>query len=177
MPAFSSTRPKFMLFRGKALKRTLRTVQWLNLLSQSSKTGGFFLFYGTEQLTSPSLNQIFLRYGPCGFTSYLLGHSWTTPFWPRRHPAYAFLSQGSFYALYWPSLELSRQAEQYFPFLKEIQYGLIQGHFFFNVSEVAVAKSTSPAFVCVPLLSVWEPLVHSLFLLTAQLLSFFPENL
>jgi hypothetical protein len=165
-----------MLLRGKSLKRTLRTVQWLHLLSLSSKTDGFFLFYGSYQLSTPVLNQLFLGYGPLGFTSYLLGHSWTTPFWPRQHPAYAFLRQGSFYALYWPSWKIWLQALESFPFLKEIQYGLLQGHFFLSVSEVEAAKSLSPAFVCLPLLSVWEPLFHSLFLLTAQLVSFFPEN-
>lgn len=151
--------------RSKPLKRTLRSIQWL--VCQQAK--GVFFFYDSSRCPSAFLNPLFLSYGSQGFSSYFQGRSWVSPFWPK-HPAFSFLQKGSFWSLYWPSLALWQKACEKFPFLTEPFCGLMAGHFFFRPPEVLEAP------LCTILGAVWTPLVDSLFLLTAQMVSFFPEN-
>ena len=160
-----------MLVPSKTLKRTFRAYQWL------SHSSGIFFFYNEYQFSCSTVNQLFVLYGSLGFSSYFFGHSWAKPFWPSLHPAYAFLCQGSFFGFYWPSLILWQKACEVFPFLVEPFCGLLFGHFFLRPSAIFEAKDLGPSLLCGTLFSVWRPLVYSIFILTAQLVSLFPQQL
>lgn len=165
------------------LQRTLKNLRWANLLSllQSADDTGLFVFFGSHQLASAFLQQLFVRYGSkYGFSFYRLHRSFSQLFrqqWSPGEGTYLFLQQGHFYCLYWPSFSLFQEACSHYTTLSSPAFFFFGGHFCFDLPRLQEALPRGSLALCSALQNSWEPLLQALTSLVAQLMEVFPGAL